>query len=98
MPMLYSLTRFRNLGRKEIVTIAVKVGLMIPPLLAQRETVNATRATNMVIMQNYAHPRNRQVMLPIRTKVGGTVDVAFSKGKVRTRTTHTPSRTKFRTT
>lgn len=79
MPMLYSLSRFRNLRRKEIVTIAVKVGLMTPRLVAQRETVNATRVTNMVIMQNSAHPRNRQVILAIRTKVSGSMDVAISK-------------------
>ena len=79
MPVLYSLSRFRNLGRKEIVIIAVKVGLTIPRLVAQREIVNATRVTIMVIMQNSAQPRNRQVMLAIRTKVNNPVDVAISR-------------------
>ena len=45
----------------------------------QRETVNATRVTSMVIMQNSAQPRNHQVKPAIRIKVSSPVDVANSK-------------------
>ena len=79
MPTLSYLRRLRNLGRKEIVIIAVKAGLTIPRLVVQRETVNATHVTSMVIMQNSAQPRNDQVKPAIRIKVNSPADVANSK-------------------
>ena len=69
MATLYYLSRPRNLGRKEIVIIAVKVGLRIPRLVVQPKTVNATCVTSMVILQNSAQPRNHQVKPAIHIKV-----------------------------